>query len=473
MKEIVSGLPGSGDVSAMSAAAASSAPAVFPAFREELVGCLLYVLLSHPRGAAGAAARGGAAPAGASSSVAEASELQALSEAAEWLTSAKTALQVGLGSGRLAGLWGLLRVAWWLVQSGETCQVRHAPPSMPDLAPALPPPSSLTHTSPPGHQGVPGLGPRGGGPHHRHHRRHRPLAAAAAAHHPGGGRRQGAPGRAARRPGGRRRRGWRRRTPGGGGAGDVGAAPGGGLGPGPAGTRGRRAGQDVRLGRCLGALDQRLASMPCAWLAAGAGRTKESRGVPPVIPPSTRNPLNHCLLQGMLLQIAANWRALHPVVRPRAVWVCCYHLHFKSVLDGAWNSCADASECLACTCCACVLWFGGSLPALQPRRPMTASSSQLHRQGARMLRQAPANHPHPPPLCVPSLPHTPASPRPAAGQPQGGGARRLRRRGGRGGAGGAAGRRGRAGAARRGPGGGRGAAGAGGHAVPGAPHLPG
>lgn len=46
----------------------------------------------------------------------------------------------------------------------------------------------------------------------------------------------------------------------------------------------------------------------------------------------------------MLLQIAANWRALHPVVRPRAVWVCCYHLHFKSVLDGAWNSCADASE---------------------------------------------------------------------------------------------------------------------------------
>lgn len=28
----------------------------------------------------------------------------------------------------------------------------------------------------------------------------------------------------------------------------------------------------------------------------------------------------------MLLQIASNWRALHPVVRPRAVWVCCYHL---------------------------------------------------------------------------------------------------------------------------------------------------
>jgi hypothetical protein len=49
-------------------------------------------------------------------------------------------------------------------------------------------------------------------------------------------------------------------------------------------------------------------------------------------------------LQGMLLQIASNWRALHPVVRPRAVWICCYHLQFKSVLDAAWNSIVDASE---------------------------------------------------------------------------------------------------------------------------------
>lgn len=35
-------------------------------------------------------------------------------------------------------------------------------------------------------------------------------------------------------------------------------------------------------------------------------------------------------LQGMLLQIAANWRALHPVVRPRAVWICCYHLQARA-----------------------------------------------------------------------------------------------------------------------------------------------
>jgi hypothetical protein len=46
----------------------------------------------------------------------------------------------------------------------------------------------------------------------------------------------------------------------------------------------------------------------------------------------------------MLLQIAANWRALHPVVRPRAVWICCCHLQLSSVLDAAWNSCVDASE---------------------------------------------------------------------------------------------------------------------------------
>ena len=55
-----------------------------------------------------------------------------------------------------------------------------------------------------------------------------------------------------------------------------------------------------------------------------------------------------CLaLQGLLLQISSNWRALHPVVRPRAVWICCYHLVLQSVLDVAWNSLVDASECPA------------------------------------------------------------------------------------------------------------------------------
>ena len=46
----------------------------------------------------------------------------------------------------------------------------------------------------------------------------------------------------------------------------------------------------------------------------------------------------------MLLQIATNWRALHPVVRPRAVWVCAVHLRFKSTLDSGWNGILDAGK---------------------------------------------------------------------------------------------------------------------------------
>lgn len=96
VKEALTGTQGSGDVGAALAAAAAgpAAPPVFPAFREELVGSLLYVLLSHPRGIPGSVA-GAAAAVGASSLVAEASEMQALVESAEWLASAKTALQVG------------------------------------------------------------------------------------------------------------------------------------------------------------------------------------------------------------------------------------------------------------------------------------------------------------------------------------------------------------------------------------------
>jgi hypothetical protein len=112
VKEAVSGLAGSGDIGA-ALLAASSAPAVFPAFREELVGSLLYMLLSHPRGGDAAAAGGGAAAApaaGASSVVAEASEMQGLVESAEWLASAKTALQV-----RRVGLsWEAGAGGWWL-----------------------------------------------------------------------------------------------------------------------------------------------------------------------------------------------------------------------------------------------------------------------------------------------------------------------------------------------------------------------
>eukprot|EP00887_Chlorella_sp_A99_P000480 scaffold17.g480.t1 len=47
-------------------------------------------------------------------------------------------------------------------------------------------------------------------------------------------------------------------------------------------------------------------------------------------------------MQGLLLQIATNWRALHPAVRPRAIWLCCCHLQLKSVPDGGWNSVIDA-----------------------------------------------------------------------------------------------------------------------------------
>lgn len=135
-KEAVAGLPGSGDVGAMSAAAAAaSAPAVFPAFREELVGSLLYVLLSHPHGAAGAAAPGGgAAPAGASSVVAEAGELQGLVERAEWLASAKTALQVGRGwlGSWIAG-WGLELGALQCSNSflHRICYAKRATPGLP------------------------------------------------------------------------------------------------------------------------------------------------------------------------------------------------------------------------------------------------------------------------------------------------------------------------------------------------------
>jgi hypothetical protein len=94
IKEAISGQAGSGDIGAALAAAAARPP-VFPAYREELVGTLLYVLLSHARGTAAAGAGAGAGgPAGASSLLAEASEMQALVEGAEWLASAKTALQV-------------------------------------------------------------------------------------------------------------------------------------------------------------------------------------------------------------------------------------------------------------------------------------------------------------------------------------------------------------------------------------------
>lgn len=46
--------------------------------------------------------------------------------------------------------------------------------------------------------------------------------------------------------------------------------------------------------------------------------------------------------QALLLQIASNWRALHPVARPRAVWICACHLRLTNIVDAAWTSLADA-----------------------------------------------------------------------------------------------------------------------------------
>ena len=50
--------------------------------------------------------------------------------------------------------------------------------------------------------------------------------------------------------------------------------------------------------------------------------------------------------QNLLLQIASNWRALHPVARPRAIWICAYNLRLKSVLDSSWSALADALRSL-------------------------------------------------------------------------------------------------------------------------------
>ncbi|EFN51132.1 hypothetical protein CHLNCDRAFT_141330 [Chlorella variabilis] len=223
IKEAVSGQAGSGDVgAALSAAAAAAAPPpVFPAFREELVGSLLYGLLSHPRGSAAVGAGAGAA--GASSLLAEASEMQALVESVEWLASAKTALQgtkACLGWDRVTAVLttGTTAVVdLWLQLLLRTIQAAGAVKA---------------------------------------HLAGRQAEAAAAAQAAEGSGRQAV------------------------------------------------ASLSQSVYRRVGAIDMDM--------------------------------------QGMLLQIASNWRALHPVVRPRAVWVCCCHLQLKSVLDGAWNSCVDA-----------------------------------------------------------------------------------------------------------------------------------
>lgn len=85
-------------------------------------------------------------------------------------------------------------------------------------------------------------------------------------------------------------------------------------------------------------------------LYPSAAQLTVSACLSPVLAPLPCASISHCLSpapapprkQGMLLQISANWRALHPVVRSRALWVCAVHLRFKSALDSAWNSILDA-----------------------------------------------------------------------------------------------------------------------------------
>ncbi|KAL4423628.1 hypothetical protein ABPG77_009215 [Micractinium sp. CCAP 211/92] len=226
VKEALTGTPGSGDIGAALAAAAAgpAPPPIYAAYREELVGSLLYVLLSHPRGVPGSVA-GASAAVGASSLVTEASEMQALVESAEWLASARTALQ---GTKACLG-WDRVAAALTTGTSAVT-----------DLWLQL-----LLATI--------------------------QVAAAIKAH-----------------------------------------------------------------------LAARVAES--AGADGGGAQAADGRHVVAALGQSVfrRAAAIDSDLQGMLLQIAANWRALHPVVRPRAVWICCYHLQFKSVLDAAWNSCVDA-----------------------------------------------------------------------------------------------------------------------------------
>lgn len=120
VREVVSGSPASpssatGAAGAAAAAWASltgtggmvaAAGSALPAFREELVGTLLYALLTHPRAARATAGGGNGAAAAASGAVAQAAALQAAQEAGEWLASAKLALlgtKACLGWDRMAG----------------------------------------------------------------------------------------------------------------------------------------------------------------------------------------------------------------------------------------------------------------------------------------------------------------------------------------------------------------------------------
>jgi hypothetical protein len=211
-----------------------------PIFREEVVGTLLYVLLTHPRPAAVT----GDGVAAASSAVAQASALQAASAAVDWLVTAKLALQgtkACLGWDRMAGvqttgstaaadLW--LQLLLRCIQLSKMLKVK--------------------------------LGPTAA-----RHAQAMATAQAAAAQQ----------------------------------------------------QQQQHQQEEGEPAPAVPSVDPGTAA-----LAALVRRASELEGE----------------MQGLLLQIAANWRALHPVVRPRAVWLCACHLRLRSVVDGAWTSLADA-----------------------------------------------------------------------------------------------------------------------------------
>lgn len=247
LKEAISGVSSTATATTSSSSTAGPPPHERyqdPIFREELVGTLLYVLLTHPRPAAVT----GDGVAAASSAVAQASALQAASAAVDWLVTAKLALQgtkacLGwdrmvdvqtTGSTAAADLW--LQLLLRCIQLAKMLKVK--------------------------------LGPTAA--RHAHAMATAAQAAASAA------------------------------------ATAIGAGDGGTPPPAPV------AATTVDPGT--------------AALAALVRRASELEGE----------------TQGLLLQIAANWRALHPVVRPRAVWLCACNLRLRNVVDGAWTSLADA-----------------------------------------------------------------------------------------------------------------------------------
>lgn len=107
--------------------------------------------------------------------------------------------------------------------------------------------------------------------------------------------------------------------------------------------------------RCISISTQlkaRINNLPDNHLGGDTASTKEDSddeadGVTNLIPAlKHRAALMEVEFQGLLQQIATNWRALHPIIRPRAIWICANNLKFKSIVDVSWNSLVDALKSL-------------------------------------------------------------------------------------------------------------------------------